>query len=79
MFLAKLIVHLFLILETSQMIGHFVLTTKTTQPPPQVFSVNGSIVWQFAALLTFFFFPHIAKFFHLWLTIAGFDELCVEF
>ena len=55
MFLAKLIVHLFLILETSQMFGHFVLTTKTTQPPPQVFSVNGSIVWQFAALLTFFF------------------------
>ena len=25
----------------------FVLTTKTAQPRPQVFSVNGSIIWQF--------------------------------
>ena len=26
---------------------HFVLTTRTTQPHPQVFSVNSSISWQF--------------------------------
>ena len=30
----------------------FVLTTKTTQPHPQVFSVNVSIICNFAALLT---------------------------
>ena len=60
------------------MFCHFVLTTKTTLPLPQVFSVNGSIVWQFAALWTFFF-PHIAKFFHIWLTIVGYDKLCEGF
>ena len=32
--------------------SYFVLTTKTTQPRPQVFSVNGSIICNFAALLT---------------------------
>ena len=30
----------------------FILTTKTTQPHPQVFSVNSSIIYNFAALLT---------------------------
>ena len=33
---------------------HFVLTTKTTQPRPLVFSVNGSITCNQAALLTSF-------------------------
>ena len=23
--------------------------------------------------------PHVAKFFLIWLTIAGYDELCMEF
>ena len=32
--------------ETSEMLRHFVLTVKTTQPSPQVFSVNCSIFWQ---------------------------------
>ena len=32
--------------ETSEMLRHFVLTVKTTQPRPQVFSVNCSIFWQ---------------------------------
>ena len=30
----------------------FVLTTKTTQPRPQVFSVNGALTCKKAALLT---------------------------
>ena len=51
------------------------LTTKTTQPCPKVFSVNASIIWQFAARLTSF--SHIANFFQNWSTIAGYDELCV--
>ena len=42
--------------ETSKMFRrlfrHFVLTTKTTQPRPRVFTVNGSITCNQAALLT---------------------------
>ena len=47
---------------------HFVLTTETTQPRPQVFTVNGSITCNQAALLTSFwrhrfnmtkFFPNL--------------------
>ena len=33
--------------ETSEMFRHFEVTTETTQPRPQVSSVNGSIIWQF--------------------------------
>ena len=41
MFIAEqLPVHLFLPSETSEMFRHFVLTTKTFQPRPRVFSVN---------------------------------------
>ena len=40
--------------ETSKMFRHFVLTTKTTQPRPQVFTVNGSVTCNQAALLTSF-------------------------
>jgi len=29
------------------MFHHFEVTSKTTEPPPQIFSVNGSIIWQF--------------------------------
>ena len=32
--------------ETSEMFRHFEVTTETTQPRPQVSSVNGSIIWQ---------------------------------
>ena len=34
------------------MFHHLVFTTKTIQPRPQVFSVNCSIIWQFATPLT---------------------------
>ena len=33
--------------ETSEMFRHFEVTTETTQPRPQISSVNGSIIWQF--------------------------------
>ena len=33
------------------MFRHFVLTTKTTQTRPQVFSVNGSIICQFCSTI----------------------------
>ena len=41
-----------LTLETSEMFSIFVLTTKTTQPRPQVFSVNGASTCKEAALFT---------------------------
>ena len=44
--------HLVLTLEMSEMSAVFVFTTKTTQPPPQVFSVNGALTCKKAALLT---------------------------
>ena len=44
--------HLVLTLEMSEMSAIFVFTTKTTQPPPQVFSVNGALTCKKAALLT---------------------------
>ena len=59
------------------MFRHFALTTKTNQTRPQVFSVNGSITANFAAQLTSTI--QYRKFFQIWLTIAGYDELCVGF
>ena len=61
------------------MFRHFALTTKTNQTRPQVFSVNGSITanYLFAAQLTST--VQYRKFFQIWLTIAGYDELCVGF
>ena len=41
-----------LTLKTSEMFAMFVLTTKTTQPRPQVFSVNGALTCKKAGLLT---------------------------
>ena len=41
-------------LETSEMTAVFVSTTKTTQPRPQVFSVNGALTWTNAAFSTSF-------------------------
>ena len=46
------------------MSAHFVFTTKTTQPHPQVFSVSGALN---------------AKFFQIWSSVAGYGELCVCF
>ena len=36
-------------LETSEMSAHFVFTTKTTQPRPRLFSVNGALTCKRAA------------------------------
>ena len=52
MFLA--IFRLVLTLKTNEMSDIFVSTTKTTQPRPQVFSVNGALTCENAALLTSF-------------------------
>ena len=47
----SLLFHLVLTLETSEMSAIFAFTTKTTQPRPQVFSVNGALTCKEAALL----------------------------
>ena len=47
--------------EMSEMFRHFVFTTKTTQPCPQVFLVNHSIIWQFCCTIDVNS-SHIAKF-----------------
>ena len=39
-------------LETSEISAIYVFTTKTTQPRPQVFSVNGALTCKEAAFLT---------------------------
>ena len=48
----QLFFRLVLTLETSEMSAIFVFTTKTTQPRPQVFSVNAKLTYSYAALLT---------------------------
>ena len=50
----QLLFRLVLTLETSEMSAIFVFTTKTTQPRPQVFSVNGALTCKNAAFLTSF-------------------------
>ena len=47
-----LLFRLALTLDKSEMSAIFVFTTKTTQPRPQVFSVNGALTCKEAALLT---------------------------
>ena len=47
----QLLFRLVLTLEMSEMSAIFVFTTKTTQPHPQVFSVNGALTCKRAALL----------------------------
>ena len=47
-----LLFRLVLTLETSEMSAIFVFTTKATQSRPQVFSVNGALTCNEAALLT---------------------------
>ena len=44
--------HLVLTLEMSEMYAIFVFTTKTTQPCPQVFLVNGALTCKKAAFST---------------------------
>ena len=68
----------FLRRETSEMFRHSVFTIKTTQPRPEVFSVNRSIIWPFCCTIDVIS-SHIAKFFQIWSRVAGYDELCVGF
>ena len=51
----KPIVCRFLPRETSEMFRHFVVTTKTTLPRRQFFSVNCSIIWQFCSTVDVIF------------------------
>ena len=48
----QLLLRVVLTFQTSEMPAIFVFTTKTTQPRPQVFSVNGALTYKKAALLT---------------------------
>ena len=59
-------------LETSEMSAIFVFTTKTTQPRPQVFSVNGELTRKKDAFL-------MSKCFRIWSSVAGYGKLCVRF
>ena len=72
------IVCLFLPCVTSEMFHHFCNTTKTTQGHPQVFSVNGSIIWQFCCMVDIIS-SHITTFFQIWSTVVGNDESCMAF
>ena len=45
--------------ETSEMFLCFAVTTKAIQPRPQVFSVNGSIIWHFCCTIDVIF--HISQ------------------
>ena len=56
------------------MFRHFVFTTKTTQPRPQVFSVNRSIIWQFCCTIGVIT-SQIAKLLQMWSTLAVYGEL----
>ena len=60
------------------MSGIFVFVTKTTQPRPQVFSVNSALTYKEAALFDIIR-SLIAKFFQIWSSVAGYGELCVCF
>ena len=55
----------------------FIFTTKTTQPRPHVFSVNGALTCKKAALLTSSIRWWNAKFFQIWSPVAGYGELWV--
>ena len=64
--------------ETSEMFPHFVFTTTTAQPRPQVSVADRSIIWQFCCTIDVIS-SHIAKFFQIWSTVASYDELCLGF
>ena len=74
----QLFFRLVVTLETSEMSAIFKFTTKTTQPRPQVFSVNGALTCKNAA-----FFDIISSlnttFFQIWSSVTGYGELNVCF
>ena len=54
-----------------------VFTTKTTQPRPQVFSVNSALTCR-----RLYFWRHFLvknKFFQIWSSVSSYGELCVCF
>ena len=59
----------------------FVFTTKTTQPRPQVLSVNGALTRKNPQEgCSFDVIDSLnAKFFQIWSSVAGYGELCVSF
>jgi len=70
-----LLFRIVLTLETNEMSAIFVLTTKTTQPRPQVFSVNGALTYKKANFRRHWFIkrkilPNLSS-------VAGYGELCV--
>ena len=52
-------------------IRHFVFTTKTTQPRPQVFSVNRSIIWQFCCTVDVKILQNLVNISLLWWIKCG--------
>ena len=61
-----------------RLFSHFVLTIKTTQPRPQVFSVNGSIVCNLGCTIDVIGSVR-QNYFQIWSTLAFYDELFVFF
>ena len=57
--IVRRVVFLFLPRETSEKFRHFVLTTKTTQPRPQVVLVNCPVFWQVCCRIDVIF--HISQ------------------
>ena len=68
---------LFLLLKRVKCPPFLKFTTKTSQPCPQVFSVNGALTCKNAAFLTSF--PRNTKFFQIWSSVTGYGELNVCF
>ena len=59
----------------SEMSTIFVFTTKTTQPCPQFFSVNGALI-NLQESCTFDNIGWlIAKFFQIWSSVTGYGEI----
>ena len=56
----------YLTCKTSEMLSHFVFTTKTTQPLLQIVSVTRLIIWQFFCTIDIIISSHYWKFFQIW-------------
>ena len=71
----KQLFRLVLTLKTNEMSAIFIFTAKTTQPRPQVFSVN-----KLQKSYTFDVIGSLnAKFLQIWSSVACYGELCVCF
>ena len=73
--LFRLVQAVVLTLETSEVSAILVFSTNTTQPRPQVFSVNGALTVEgciFGVISSL-----NTKFFQIWSPLTGYGELCV--